>query len=565
MNPYVIALICIVFVAAVAAGLYFVMRNRKSNVITDKNEKGAIITKNNTELADTEKEKMIIRFENLPSLTEEEESRLVEVNDNKLLARIDGAIPGTLQAVANAGAIHSYQKAIQSAGQLYQAVIPKGAVLSNSTTLEGAVRGFYRGADNIKGHANFVPVDGNMGGGLAAMNVANAAMGVASMVVGQYYMTQINDQLDSITDSMDKITSFQDNEYKSKVYALVAEIQKSSIFQVETIENEELRKRELDHLKNLEHECAELLGQANLTLQDYAKKSGLDYEKYEKYVGEADSWYKHQQILLEIMGKIGGLTYALNLGAVSKDNCYAMFLPYAKQAEKSLKQLNDWHKENGLKLEIDMESNRRKKQGIEGFIMNIPAFFNEDYKYKPISDQTAEMISRQILGTAEVKPTDDKELFKEDVRLVAKEGKLYYLPSTYSEKGNHNVFESEFAKIEYIAKDNAVFHIWKKEAHFDDYRNLVSASLEMLREHKGSLFIVDASNGFEDVPEDVEWGFQYFLPELKKTGCRIWGFILPEVSDIEGEINLWTAEIEKNFTVIRAISYDDIIEKAKEI
>lgn len=483
----------------------------------------------------------------------------------KLLSRIDGAIPGTLQAVANAGAIHNYQKAVQSGGQLYQAVIPKGAVLSNSTTLEGAVRGFYRGADNIKGHANFVPVDGNMGGGLAAMNVANAAMGVASMVVGQYYMTQINDQLDSITDSMDKITSFQDNEYKSKVYALVAEIQKSSIFQVETIENEELRKRELDHLKDLEHECAELLGQANLTLQDYAKKSGLDYEKYEKYVGEADRWYKHQQILLEIMGKIGGLTYALNLGAVSKENCYALFLPYAKQAKKSLEQLNDWHKENGKKLEIDMKSNRRKKQGFVGFIMKKTAFFNEKYQYKNISDQTAEMINRQTLETAEVKPTDDKELFQEEVRLVAKEGRLYYLPSAYNEKRNHDMFESKFAKIEYIAKDNAVFHIWKKEAHFDDYKNPVSASLEMLREHKNSLFIVDARNGFEDVPEDVEWGFQYFLPELKKTGCRIWGFILPEVSEIEGEIDLWSAEIEKNFIVIRAESYDEIIRRAKEI
>ena len=127
------------------------------------------------------------------------------------------------------------------------------------------------------------------------------------------------------------------------------------------------------------------------------------------------------------------------------------------------------------------------------------------------------------------------------------------------------MFESEFAKTDYIEKDNAVFHVWKKEAHFDDYRDPVSASLEMLRENPGSLFIVDARNGFEDVPEDVEWGFSYFLPELKKTGCKIWGFILPEVSEIEGEINLWTAEIIKNYTVIRAVSYDEIIRRANEL
>ena len=141
--------------------------------------------------------------------------------------------------------------------------------------MEGAVRGLYHGAKGIQGHADFVAADGNMGSGLAAMNAANAAMGIASMVVGQYYMAQINDRIDSITNSMDRIAGFQDNEYKSKVYALVAEIQKISTFQIETMENEELRTRELAHLKNLEHECAHLLGQANLTLQDYAKKSGL--------------------------------------------------------------------------------------------------------------------------------------------------------------------------------------------------------------------------------------------------------------------------------------------------
>lgn len=334
------------------------------------------------------------------------------------------------------GGILNYQKTVQSvAGKLYQAVIPNDAVLTKSKDMEGAVRGYYHGANGIKGQANFVPKDPNMGDGLAAMNIANAAMGVASMVVGQYYMTQINNQLDSITAGIDKIAGFQDNEYKSKVYALVAEIQKSSTFQVEIMENEELRNRELAHLKYLEHECAQLLGQANLTLQDYSKKSELDYEKYEKYVSEANSWYRYQQILLEIMGKIGELTYALNFGAVSKENCYAMYLPYAKQAESALVMLNDWHKVNGAKLEIDVESNRRKRQGIERLFMNIPALFNEELHYKSISEQTAEMINRQTFGTAQVKPADEKDLFQEDVRLVVKEGKLYYLPSAHSVKG----------------------------------------------------------------------------------------------------------------------------------
>ncbi len=121
-------------------------------------------------------------------------------------------------------------------------------------------------------------------------------------------------------------------------------------------------------------------------------------------------------------------------------------------------------------------------------------------------------------------------------------------------------FISDFAEVEYIEKDNVVFHVWKKEAHFDDYRKPVIASLELLKKHKGSVFIVDARNGFEDVKEDVDWGFSWFLPELKNTGCKIWGFILPKVSEIEGEIDLWTKEVQKNFTVIRAESYNGILD-----
>ena len=33
------------------------------------------------------------------------------------------------------------------------------------------------------------------------------------------------------------------------------------------------------------------------------------------------------------------------------------------------------------------------------------------------------------------------------------------------------MFESDYARCEYIEKDNVVFHVWKKEAHFEDYRD----------------------------------------------------------------------------------------------
>lgn len=107
-----------------------------------------------------------------------------------------------------------------------------------------------------------------------------------------------------------------------------------------------------------------------------------------------------------------------------------MYIPFAKQAENALHVLNEWHINNTRRLEIDTESTKRKRQGIEGFFMKIPAIFNNDLNYKEISKQTATMITQQTLAIAEISPDAGSDYFKDDVELVIKDGKLYYLPPT---------------------------------------------------------------------------------------------------------------------------------------
>lgn len=426
MEPVLLAIICILVIAGIA--IFVLIRNKNAHIIDEIGENALSIKRKNA-LESSMKHDLAITFDDLSALTEQEESQLVEVKDSQLLARIDNAIPGTLQAVANTGAVHAYQEAAKSADQLYQAIIPKGAVLDKSRVMEGAVRGSYRDvANSIKGNANWVAVDGKAANNLAAVGVANAAMNVASMVVGQYYISQINDQLEDINAGIEKIADFQQTEFKSKVYALVAEVQKCSTFQVETIENDELRNRELSHLKSLEHECAQLLGQANLSLQDISGKKGLDYAAYEKKIGEAESWFQYQQILLEVMYKISDLSYALNLGAISRENSYALYLPYAKQSEGTLAKLNEWHDEHVKRLEINVEESRRKRQGVEGFFMGALGLFNDDFNYKKMSQSTIARIEHQAENASTIKGVEGEDLYQEDVRLIAKDGKLFYLP-----------------------------------------------------------------------------------------------------------------------------------------
>ena len=40
-------------------------------------------------------------------------------------------------------------------------------------------------------------------------------------------------------------------------------------------------------------------------------------------------------------------------------------------------------------------------------------------------------------------------------------------------------------------------------------------------------------------------------------------FFMPAISEIEGEIDLWTREIEKNFRVVRGESYEDVFGEAR--
>ena len=202
MEPVLLAIICILAIAGIIA--FVIIRNKNANII-DEGVVSALSVKRKNALASSKRHELAITFDDLPALTEQEESQLVEVKDSQLLARIDNAIPGTLQVVANTGAVHAYQEATKSAGQLYQAIIPKGAVLDQSRAMQGAVRGSYRDvANSIKGNANWVAVDGKAANNLAVVGVANAAMNVASMVVGQYYMSQINDQLADINAGIEK-------------------------------------------------------------------------------------------------------------------------------------------------------------------------------------------------------------------------------------------------------------------------------------------------------------------------------------------------------------------------
>ena len=378
--------------------------------------------------SDPKLDELVIQMEMLPIEVIADESKLVEITDSKVLARVNNLVPGLAQAgVAGSNAV---QAAKAGSEVLYRAIIPAGAKLTNSQAMEGAVRGFYRGADGIQGHANLVAVQAQKGTAVVA-NIAASAMAVASMVVGQYYMTQINAELGEISDGISKISDFQDNEFRSRVFSLVVYVKKIADFQVEILENDKLRLSKIAQLDSLEEECTQLLGQVNLTLAGFSKKKDLDYASYEKELKEAQNWYAYQKELLDVLYKISDLRYTLHMGAVSREQCVALLPTYTKQVEDTQTLLTGWHQMSIKRLGIDMDEIRRKRADFDRFIHFIPGLFNDDLNYRAIDERTVDMITDQASVKSHSQDTSD--LYAEDVQLISKDGKIYYLPMDKAE------------------------------------------------------------------------------------------------------------------------------------
>lgn len=426
------AVIGIIVAAIIAVGGIFFIKMRKKPANKSQDSTQLLPQEKKSELVSSNESlnELVIQIEKLPAEKIPAQNKLVEIKDNKVLAHVNNLIPEIAQVRTSA---HSAAKAVEKSGEvLYRAIIPTGAKLVDSRDMAGAFRGFCRDENNIVKHANLVAVQAEKGTEVLS-NVASSAMGVASMIVGQYYMEQINNQLGAISDGISKISDFQNNEYRSRVFSLVAHIKNIADFQIEILENNELRLSKISQLDGLEEECTQLLGQANLTLADYTQKNDLNYVAYEKEVIEAQNWYGYQKALTDVLYRISELKYTLHMGAVSREQCGAMLPTYTNQVAETQMRLTEWHQQTAKRLKIDTVETRRKRDGIDGVIHFVPGLFNDNLNFRSIEAGTAEMIQTQSEGKQVAYEHDTSDLYSEDVQLIIKDDKTYYLPANESD------------------------------------------------------------------------------------------------------------------------------------
>jgi len=79
-------------------------------------------------------------------------------------------------------------------------------------------------------------------------------------------------------------------------------------------------------------------------------------------------------------------------------------------------------------LNIETEEKRIKRFGLDRALYTIPSLFKDEFKYKSMAENTVKLIEEQSVTIGEIYDYDTSTLYTEDVQLIAKDGKIYYLP-----------------------------------------------------------------------------------------------------------------------------------------
>ena len=127
------------------------------------------------------------------------------------------------------------------------------------------------------------------------------------------------------------------------------------------------------------------------------------------------------------------MRYTLHLGAVSREYCTTLLPTYTRQVEETMQGLANWHYATTERLKIDTSEIRRKRDGLDGAIHFLPGLFNNKLNFRAIEESTAKMIKSQSAEHYDLHQQDTSDLYSEDVQLIVKGEKIYYLPTDSKE------------------------------------------------------------------------------------------------------------------------------------
>ena len=158
------------------------------------------------------------------------------------------------------------------------------------------------------------------------------------------------------------------------------------------------------------------------------KVDKVKYDEYEDSVKELTEWVQYQKILIEVLRQMSDLKYALGLGRISSEECYSLYSECMKEVDIVRNAVTQWHEKHLTSFDIDVDAKRRKRQSLEAVLYKLPGLIKDDLNYKSVEKDTVNMIQEQIdMKKDNVVHIEDRKRYEEDVELIIKDGKVYYL------------------------------------------------------------------------------------------------------------------------------------------
>ncbi|WP_155996027.1 hypothetical protein [Streptococcus sp. DAT741] len=355
--------------------------------------------------------------------------KMHEIKDRGVLSKVNAIIPQFANNVydsINKKKLQNINELLQN-DKLYKVVIPPGAELYKAKDKIGAFRGGYHVNGQLAGQAHLVKVSPTAQKVARTGEIVANAMNVASMVVGQYYMAEVDAKLEQLQAGVDKVIEFQETQFKSKILSLIPKVGKITKFNIEIMENDEIRQRSLGSLVRYEDEAIELLQQVNSLLENLITSNlNTSYAKYKEVIFEVEKLTIFQQYLISIMEEIAQLTYLLNGGKVSSEYCYSSLGNYLEQSNTVRDKLAQWHNNQSSQLGIQIQKSRITKKGFEGAVFYLPGMVQNDLKYKKMNKDIVDRIKKQSVDKLHFSNTTDN-VFERELQILVHNGKYYYL------------------------------------------------------------------------------------------------------------------------------------------
>jgi hypothetical protein len=120
------------------------------------------------------------------------------------------------------------------------------------------------------------------------------------------------------------------------------------------------------------------------------------------------------------------------------------------------------------------------------------------------------------------------------------------------------MYTSEYCDVRFLDEMNVALVTWKKFTSGREYRLPLMYAAGLMTARKGSNFVADTRDGFEDDPADTQWIFDEFIPRVRKTDCRHVFFIIDRDAGLREELEAQKGELKNYFDVHACFDLDEV-------